>query len=293
VAIQVSCSCGKTYRVPESLMGSRLTCVECQQAIVIPRPGGIKPTQFPATQPPVPTKANPPSGGSPIQPVSPPSLPSSPKAIPPGLASRRRRLAYGLGASGLVVVLVVVLVAALSGDKQAPEIIEPENGPGITGPGGAEPQGGDDPATDGYPIESIEEGQHLTRAIGMVVCGWKGIDRHGDAFEQLGLPPILRKKSELDNLSEDEQQRLYRDDDGELVERVIEGEAYYYELFNGSRGSCFIVSHDGLAITNKHVVGDHQRLGRNAQKVAEFKRLGKFKEINAAFWVFIDNRSYV
>lgn len=126
-------------------------------------------------------------------------------------------------------------------------------------------------------IRDVNDEKRNTRAIGLVVDGWHGTNSDGDLFDHPSIP-IFYTLKEYANLSSAYKERLRRHPDDPL----------YYELLLGSTGTCFLISPDGYAITNKHVIEEYTKVKRASEKITKIKNGWKFEDLKPRLWVFLD-----
>jgi S1-C subfamily serine protease len=213
---------------------------------------------------------------------------SVPEPIPVEAKAPRKRLSksvvtlatWGLFALSLIAV-VTVAVLVFSGDEDTATSNED----------GEEPADDDDDTNtagteDGVPgnvITEVTDEIRASQAIGLVASGWHGIDEDGDLFDRQTM-----------FLSYDE------DDIGSLSPDVLENlipvssprGRFYVEAVLGGTGTCFLISPDGVAITNKHVIDDFARVQRSSGKRAKLERVHNLEDLDPRLWVFLNGQPH-
>jgi len=164
-------------------------------------------------------------------------------------------------------------------------------------------------------IESASAAQQLKQAVGLVATGWRTIDKNGDQQDRdvlLGkfFDGPYRKLTDGDKtlfaliVPDDEvglfdSEHLYRKE-GDRYVQLEAGEcvavkgaqrgAMFYNL--GATGTCFAVTADGYAITNRHVIEDVWKHRRTRERLSEIRAANDLETVEPAIWVFFDGKQY-
>ena len=124
----------------------------------------------------------------------------------------------------------------------------------------------------------------VAHALGNVIIGWDFTDEDGDEFELAESLPHF--------VSKDEAQRL--DDSGATVYSFTDddGDIHHYEGLLGGSGTCFLVTSDGYALTNNHVVEDFDEVSHNRRQVETIRSFFDFQKLKPAMWVILNGHPY-
>jgi len=146
----------------------------------------------------------------------------------------------------------------------------------------------DSPGPRSEMVESMKgrDAQKLvSKAVGKVVLGWRLVDKDGEKTET---------GSRLLYICTDEGEAQQLKEKGHSIGffRSKSGKAIFYERVLGSSGSCFFVTADGIALTNRHVVRDFQQVQRARGKVDEIKDFYEFNELKPVMWVIVDGEPH-
>jgi S1-C subfamily serine protease len=133
---------------------------------------------------------------------------------------------------------------------------------------------------DGLAIVNGKDEQKISQAVGLVVCGWKGIDENGEHFEARSLP-VFYDKHEIDLLSDDEKYRLVIWDSGVGAEWLLD-----------HSGSCFMVASDGYMLTNKHVIEDLHLMQKDLSMAVKIKDQFDFRRLRPVVWVILEGKAH-
>ena len=163
-------------------------------------------------------------------------------------------------------------------------------------------------------IESPTAFRQIEESIGLVVSGWRTIDRQGSAAEKFELPGarfdgpyvqisegntnVYNRLTFDDDVTEitlrnDSKVTLYKKVDGKYLR--IEPRSYVVYKQGGTcavlhslggTGTCFAVTPDGFAITNKHVIEDVWKFQLAKGLVQEIKSANECEIAEPAVWVF-------
>ncbi len=118
--------------------------------------------------------------------------------------------------------------------------------------------------------------KQISQAVGLVVCGWKGVLESGSHFEARGTP-IVYDEREVKSLDASHQERLWISDDGNG-----------WELLLGGSGSCFMVSPDGYMLTNKHVIEDLYSTLNDPSPVGRIQKQFAYQRLQPTVWVILE-----
>ena len=133
--------------------------------------------------------------------------------------------------------------------------------------GGANPGGA---GTGAMPDE-----QTIAKSVGMVICGFK-VTEGGSVKEKMNLyMPI--KRAEFANLNEETKEQCIVFQDGTIVLAIP-----------GSTGSCFVITEDGFAITNMHVIEDVKKYQKDGKLLGEYAKRMEYDSASPALWVALD-----
>ncbi len=130
-----------------------------------------------------------------------------------------------------------------------------------------------------------KEAQRLAaQAIGNVIIGWDIINEDGDEIERAKPLPHF--------VSQDEAQRL--EDSGANVYSFTDddGDVRHCELLLGGSGTCFLVTSDGYALTNNHVVEDFDEVSHNRRQVETVRMRCGYQKLKPALWVILNGHPY-
>ncbi|MEE2826916.1 MAG: trypsin-like peptidase domain-containing protein [Planctomycetota bacterium] len=144
------------------------------------------------------------------------------------------------------------------------------------------------PGTPKGPIQSLKgrEAQTLvSQAMGNVVLGWRFIDEDGQKKES----PFSMKRLVGDKSTAE---RLARNGARIRSSKTRDGKTAYWEYLLGSSGSCFFVTDNGFALTNKHVVEDFQQVKQARTKIREMKKGWGFESLEPVLWIIVDGKPH-
>lgn len=116
----------------------------------------------------------------------------------------------------------------------------------------------------------------ISQAVGLVVCGWKGVSEHGSHFESRRTALVYEKR-EVKSLDARQQERLWISDDGDG-----------WEFLLGHSGSCFMVSPDGYMLTNKHVIEDLYSMLSDSSLLGRIKKQFAYQRLQPTVWVILE-----
>jgi len=139
------------------------------------------------------------------------------------------------------------------------------------------------PAKKDGAISSLTDEEKVADAVGLVVIAWEVVHQTGEVEEYVSLPCVYTA-AEFLNLPSSAR--------SELKMRKSGTTTYYYESLLGSTGSCFLVTHDGYAITNQHVIEGYDRITKVPSKIAKITKGGRFEKITPVIFVFFKGEEY-
>ena len=124
----------------------------------------------------------------------------------------------------------------------------------------------------------------VSKAVGKVVLGWQLVDENGQEKET----PIsmIRFVSKEDAEDLDEKGYTVR------VFTASSGRKVYYETLLSGTGTCFFVTGDGFALTNRHVVEEYEKVVRARSKIREIKDQWDFESLKPAMWVIVNGEPH-
>jgi S1-C subfamily serine protease len=144
----------------------------------------------------------------------------------------------------------------------------------------------ENPVFSGFPNGVIgscfSESDHH-RACGLVVTGFEGIDEDGAKFQRRQLYTFYTE-AEAEDLSAETQQGLKK--------LTVRGVDIYVEILLGGTGTCFLVSRNGYAVTNRHVIEGVGRLERARRKLLSIREDYDFEEVTPLVWVFLGGEAH-
>ena len=122
--------------------------------------------------------------------------------------------------------------------------------------------------------EAMPDEQTTAKSVGMVICGFN-VTNGGSVKEKISIwLPI--DKAEFAKLDEKSQKQCDLED-GQIWMPV-----------SGSTGSCFVITEDGYAITNMHVVEDVHKSKTNTALLDEYVKRTVVTSASRAIWVALD-----
>ena len=178
---------------------------------------------------------------------------------------------------GLSVVLIIgiaisatILVTRNGEDTKMAEA----NGEGGEANGEGEGANGEGEGANGG--EAMPSEETIAKSVGMVICGFN-VTSGGSVKEKRSLyMPI--EKAEFDKLNDETKEKCYVFKDGTIVLRISAG----------GTGSCFVITEDGYAITNMHVVEDVNDFQKDSGILDGFAKRMKHDSTSATIWVALD-----
>jgi S1-C subfamily serine protease len=131
-------------------------------------------------------------------------------------------------------------------------------------------------------IANLTDEKKIAKAVGRVVVGWNTEDSSGAQEEYL----TMRLRYTLD-----EAKKLPRETQEKLREikpdKPDEGKkSFFIEYVLGGTGTCFMITPDGYAITNAHVVESYDRIQRADKKREKIKNQWNKEKITPIILVY-------
>ena len=168
---------------------------------------------------------------------------------------------------GLSVILLIGIVISatilVTRNGEDTKMAEANGEGGVNGEGGANGEEGAMPSEE-----------TIAKSVGMVICGFK-VTMGGSSKERISVwLPI--KKEEFDKLDDESQKRC--DEEGGQIWLPI----------SGSTGSCFVITEDGYAITNMHVVEKVNDAKKDTTLLDEYVKRTPATSASRAIWVALD-----
>jgi len=143
-------------------------------------------------------------------------------------------------------------------------------------------------------IDTRQTQDQLKDAVGLVVCGWRVTTLSGQRIERkVWINPI---DSEADNSFANPECRYQLTEDKTTLRKDPTGD---FEVLLGGTGTCFTVTPDGHALTNKHVIEEIVRLtqaeGKVEHLVSEENRTKdeKISSLVPTVWVFFGGEGFI
>lgn len=239
--------------------------------------------------------------GLPTAPAPPPILPGHSLGTPDrsNSFSGGQLITVFCGVAASVVVVVGLVVMSLS----TREVVQPV--PDEATPVGSAAPRGDVPATVTTAASPTDRGpdagpagagrvlttlqgksaQKLAaRAVGNVIMGWRYENEADERAEfPFYLPDFVSAQRAAQLAETGADITFYTDDSGDKV---------HYEMVLGGGGSCFLVTPDGYALTNNHVVEEFDKVSADRSKIESIRRFFKFKRLEPTLWVVLDGVPY-
>jgi len=122
----------------------------------------------------------------------------------------------------------------------------------------------------------------VAQALGNVLIGWDIVE--DDAIEiSTSLFHFVTP-----------QQALQLDEVGADVDSFVDddGDRHFYEQVLGGGGTCFLVTPNGHALTNNHVVEEFAEVSNDHKKVEALRSFYEFKRLKPAMWVVLNGRPH-
>jgi S1-C subfamily serine protease len=159
-------------------------------------------------------------------------------------------------------------------------------------------------------IESPEASQSLAQAVGLVASSWKITTRDGTRID-LDYVPGPKFDGPYEQIDEGgtysyvrldpdvyETDGYYKNVDGEFVPLgsgycIAPGDGPSVEVLPlTGTGTCFLVTADGYAITNRHVIDDAYKFQQADRLLGDIRAAGEFESIEPGVWVFLDGQQH-
>ena len=248
------------YQVPEALIQVWVGNPDAIKPKVVPHPSTqtqpINDPHEPAVIPDIPH-------------VAPAPPPTAPETAESGLPSRNFLTKKTLLVAVVTVIIAISLFAVMQSDDENP----------ITG----DPA---DPHTPGQQIgaiNNIADESSIAQAVGLVQIAVEITRSDNTVFHSRELYKAITKE-ELEIAFDEEQVKLFVEKDWTFGDQYI--------VSAGGTGSCFLVTEDGYAITNQHVVEDFIIA---KSQTALYKELAgeNFKAIRLELYVYLDSVPHV
>ncbi|MEZ6065980.1 MAG: GYF domain-containing protein [Planctomycetaceae bacterium] len=159
-------------------------------------------------------------------------------------------------------------------------------------------------------IETPEAAQRIRKAVGLVATNWKVTRRDGTrvdldfvrgrAFDG----PYIKVTDGDVTAYRRVNEGVYKT--GEFFEKrggsyialpegfcntPASGDSHEIHVLGGT-GTCFLVTDDGYAITNRHVVEDVHRFQQARKLLSEITSTEDFESVEPGVWVFLDGQQY-
>ena len=146
------------------------------------------------------------------------------------------------------------------------------------GEGGEKKEGGNGT------IVNLADEKRVASAVGFVVIGWNTVNQTGEEKEYRYLRCYY---------SENEFRSLSADARNDLIELKKLWRGYkYVEFLLGESGTCFLVTPDGYALTNKHVIESYNRALKAHSKREKIKNAMKLERITPIILVFFGGEEH-
>ena len=159
-------------------------------------------------------------------------------------------------------------------------------------------------------IESTSASDQIGQAVGLVVEGWQTVSRTGEREDVT----IVSAGANFDgpySKHEGKYQVVWPLDE----ECILTMKGRYKKVGNkyvplhdgfcigingtgtevhmlGNSGTCFMVSPNGYAVTNKHVIEDAHRLQQAEKLVEEIRNDGEYESVKPMIWVFFNGQQF-
>lgn len=134
-------------------------------------------------------------------------------------------------------------------------------------------------------IRSLDNEATIAEAVGLVINAWDTIDKDG-VQEEVPYLPFVHTAEEYRELPDEVKAGMqpYRLPDGSAI--------LYIERILGAAGTCFLISDDGLAITNQHVVEEFDRITKANSKRDKIKERLKLEKADPILLVFFNGKEH-